>query len=99
MTEGSSFQPTAIEIAEALGVNAGVEAIGTPDVAVVGAGPAGLAAAVYAASEGLQVLVIETEQSVAKRNELADPQLPWLPQRAEWADLARRAYEQARSLV
>src|SRR2546421_487935 len=39
-------QPTAIEIAEALGVNAGVEAIGTPDIAVVGAGPAGLAAAV-----------------------------------------------------
>ena len=91
-------QPTAIEIAEALGVNAGVEAIGTPDVAVVGAGPAGLAAAVYAASEGLQVLVIETEAvggqagtSSLIRNYLG------FPNGLSGADLARRAYEQARS--
>ena len=91
-------QPTAIEIAEALGVNAGDEAIGTPDVAVVGAGPAGLAAAVYAASEGLQVLVIETEAvggqagtSSLIRNYLG------FPNGLSGADLARRAYEQARS--
>jgi hypothetical protein len=43
-------QPTPIEIAEALGVNVGAEAIRTPDVAVVGAGPAGLAAAGQAAT-------------------------------------------------
>jgi thioredoxin reductase (NADPH) len=34
---------------------------GTADVAIVGAGPAGLAAAVYAASEGLSTVVIEAE--------------------------------------
>ena len=37
------------------------------DVAVVGAGPAGLATAVYAASEGLSVLVLDTRRSAARR--------------------------------
>ena len=46
-------QPTAIEIVEAIGMNAAKPTPSTVDVAVIGAGPAGLAAAVYAASEGL----------------------------------------------
>src|ERR1700693_4673332 len=50
-------QPTAIEIIEALGMNATEPTTRTVDVAVVGAGPAGLAAAVYGASEGLRVVV------------------------------------------
>src|SRR5439155_365598 len=54
-------QPTAIELSEALGINLAGETTATFDVTVVGAGPAGLAAAMYAASEGLQVLVVETE--------------------------------------
>ena len=37
------------------------------DVVVVGAGPAGLAAAVYASSEGLETLVVERESSAARR--------------------------------
>ena len=37
------------------------------DLVVVGAGPAGLAAAVYAASEGLDVLVVETHRATAGR--------------------------------
>jgi thioredoxin reductase (NADPH) len=51
--------PSDAEIAECLGLNAAVDAEHAHDVIVVGAGPAGLAAAVYAASEGLDVLVIE----------------------------------------
>jgi len=51
--------PTVREVADALGLNAGFDASQVLDVVVVGAGPAGLAAAVYAASEGLNVLVIE----------------------------------------
>jgi len=52
--------PTPAEIAECLGFNAAVDDRELYDLVVVGAGPAGLAAAVYAASEGLRVLVIET---------------------------------------
>jgi thioredoxin reductase (NADPH) len=46
--------------AECLGFNADVDEQAIVDVIVVGAGPSGLAAAVYAASEGLDVLVVET---------------------------------------
>jgi len=51
--------PTNQEIADCLGFNKGIDQTHLRDVVVVGAGPAGLAAAVYAASEGLDVLVIE----------------------------------------
>jgi thioredoxin reductase (NADPH) len=51
--------PTDAQIADCLGFNPSVDAAHVHDVVVVGAGPAGLAAAVYAASEGLDVLVIE----------------------------------------
>jgi thioredoxin reductase (NADPH) len=52
--------PTNQEVAECLGFNEGINELDIRDVVVVGAGPAGLAAAVYAASEGLDVLVVET---------------------------------------
>src|SRR6266545_5246553 len=48
------------EIADCLGFNAAIDQTHLHDVVIVGAGPAGLAAAVYAASEGLDVLVLET---------------------------------------
>src|SRR5258706_445000 len=47
-------------VADALGLNAPVEAGHVHDLIVVGAGPSGLAAAVYGASEGLDVLTLET---------------------------------------
>jgi len=52
--------PSVQELADCLGFNASVNEGQLHDVIVVGAGPSGLAAAVYAASEGLDVLVIET---------------------------------------
>ncbi len=66
------------------------------DVVVLGAGPAGLAAAVYAASEGLEVLVVEplslggqASSSPMLRNYLG------FPAGVGGADLATRAYQQA----
>src|SRR5579885_1330061 len=52
--------PTNGQIAECLGFNEAIDQTRLRDVVIVGAGPAGLAAAVYAASEGLNVLVLET---------------------------------------
>ena len=52
--------PTNVEIAGCLGFNDAIDQTHIRDVIIVGAGPAGLAAAVYAASEGLDVLVLET---------------------------------------
>jgi thioredoxin reductase (NADPH) len=51
--------PSNEEIAGCLGFNDTIDPLQVRDVIVVGAGPAGLAAAVYAASEGLSVLVVE----------------------------------------
>lgn len=68
----------------------------TVDVAIVGAGPAGLAAAVYAASEGLSTLVLESQSiggqagsSSLIRNYLG------FPRGISGAELASRAYQQA----
>lgn len=66
------------------------------DVAIVGAGPGGLAAAVYAASEGLRTLVLERDavggqagSSSLIRNYLG------FPRGVSGADLSDRAYQQA----
>jgi thioredoxin reductase (NADPH) len=53
--------PSIQELARCLGLNAHITASEVRDLVIVGAGPAGLAAAVYGASEGLDVLVIEAE--------------------------------------
>jgi thioredoxin reductase (NADPH) len=51
--------PTNEEVADCFGMNAMIDTGTLRDLVVVGAGPGGLAAAVYGASEGLDVLVIE----------------------------------------
>ena len=51
--------PTELELSRCLGLVQAIDASKVYDVAVVGAGPAGLAAAVYAASEGLSVIVLD----------------------------------------
>src|SRR5213080_553138 len=52
--------PSTQQIADALGFNDAIDQTHVRDLVIVGAGPAGLAAAVYGASEGLDVLVVES---------------------------------------
>ncbi len=53
--------PSTQQLADCLGFNFNIDNSLVRDVIIVGAGPSGLAAAVYAASEGLDALVIETD--------------------------------------
>ncbi len=53
--------PSNYQLAQCLGLVEDIEAAQVYDVAIVGAGPAGLSAAVYAASEGLSTLLLEQE--------------------------------------
>jgi thioredoxin reductase (NADPH) len=87
--------PSDAELAEALGFGTS-PAAGSYDLVIVGAGPAGLAAAVYAASEGLQTLMVEPQvvggqagTSALIRNYLG------FPQGIGGGNLANRALEQA----
>ncbi len=52
-------RPSDVEVAACLGITPDLDPATVYDVAIVGAGPAGLAAAVYAASEGLSVIVLD----------------------------------------
>lgn len=51
--------PSNQQLAECLGFNDAIDRSQVRDLVIIGAGPAGLAAAVYAASEGIDVLVVE----------------------------------------
>jgi thioredoxin reductase (NADPH) len=90
--------PTNAEVAEALGVRIHPEP-GLYDVVILGAGPAGLAAAVYAASEGLRTVVIEPQaiggqagSSSMIRN------YPGFPRGITGNELTYRSFEQAMML-
>lgn len=95
-TDGAhQVQPTTMEVAQKVGLRTQTK---TPfyDLVIVGAGPAGLAAAVYGASEGLATLMIErsapggqASQSSAIENYLG------FPTAISGADLTRRALTQA----
>ena len=75
--------PTNLELASATGATIDPERREF-DVVIVGAGPAGLSAAVYGASEGFRTLVVdERRDRRAGDLELADPQLPRLPARRQ----------------
>jgi len=88
--------PTNVEIANAYGAETHLQGSREFDVTVIGAGPSGLAAAVYASSEGLRTLVIERESiggqagsSSRIRNYLG------FQRGITGADLAQRAQQQA----
>ena len=57
---GVMRNPSIQKLADCLGLNSRIDESQLRDLIIVGGGPSGLAAAVYAASEGLDVLVIET---------------------------------------
>jgi thioredoxin reductase (NADPH) len=84
------------EIADCLGFNRGIDQAHQRDVVIVGAGPAGLAAAVYAASEGLDALVIEASSpgGQAGSSSRIENYLGF-PTGISGQDLAGRAYAQA----
>ncbi|WP_332304762.1 FAD-dependent oxidoreductase [Rhizobium sp. GR12] len=88
--------PTDIEAAACLGMTPELVAGKLYDVAVVGAGPAGLATAVYAASEGLNVIVID-ERSVGGQAGASSRIENYLgfPTGISGQALAGRAYNQA----
>ena len=88
--------PTNEEIAECLGLNAPVDSAQVRDAVIVGAGPAGLAAAVYGASEGLDVLVLESTApgGQAGASSRIENYLGF-PMGISGQDLAGRAYSQA----
>jgi thioredoxin reductase (NADPH) len=87
--------PTNRELAEAIGVRSQPEGDGC-DLVVVGAGPAGLAAAVYAASEGLFTTVLERDAigGQAGQSSLIANYLGF-PGGISGDELAARAYQQA----
>src|SRR5882724_4977323 len=88
--------PTNQEIAACLGFNEGIDRAHVRDMVVVGAGPAGLAAAVYGASEGLDVLVLEADSpgGQAGTSSKIENYLGF-PTGISGQELAGRAYTQA----
>jgi thioredoxin reductase (NADPH) len=88
--------PSNQQIAECLGFNEGIDQSHARDLVIVGAGPAGLAAAVYGASEGLDVLVIESNSpgGQAGSSSRIENYLGF-PTGISGQDLAGRAYAQA----
>lgn len=99
LEDGSLLErPTVLELAERLGI-AAQPASDHYDLVIVGGGPAGLAAAVYGASEGLRTVMVEREapggqagQSSRIENYLG------FPTGLSGSDLARRGTDQARRL-
>jgi thioredoxin reductase (NADPH) len=90
-----SVDPSLADLAQAIGVNVNND-LDSCDVAIVGAGPAGLAAAVYAASEGLETVLLELAVSGGQAG--TSPLIrnyPGFPHGIEGGLLMERTCEQA----
>ena len=94
--KGVVKNPSNEEITRTLGFNESVSESELRDVTIVGAGPAGLSAAVYAASEGLNALLLETNApgGQAGSSSRIENYLGF-PNGISGLDLASSAYEQA----
>jgi thioredoxin reductase (NADPH) len=88
--------PTNQQVADCLGFNEIVDQTQIRDLVIIGAGPAGLAAAVYAASEGLDVIMLETSSpgGQAGSSSRIENYLGF-PSGISGEELASRAYNQA----
>jgi len=88
--------PSNTQIADCLGFNELIDQTRVSDLVIVGAGPAGLAAAVYGASEGLDVLVLESNSpgGQAGSSSRIENYLGF-PTGISGVDLTARAYAQA----
>jgi len=88
--------PTNQQIAECLGFNQAVDETQVRDLIVIGAGPSGLAAAVYGASEGLDVLFLETHSPGGQAGSTSRIEnYLGFPAGISGNELAGRAYAQA----
>jgi thioredoxin reductase (NADPH) len=88
--------PTNQRIAGCLGFNDAIDQTHLRDVVIVGAGPSGLAAAVYAASEGLDVLVLESNSPGGQAGSSSKIEnYLGFPTGISGQELAGRAYAQA----
>jgi thioredoxin reductase (NADPH) len=88
--------PTNQQIVDCLGFNEAIDHTHVRDLVIVGAGPSGLSAAVYAASEGLDVLVIETSSPGGQAGSSSKIEnYLGFPTGISGQELAARAYTQA----
>jgi thioredoxin reductase (NADPH) len=88
--------PTNQQIADCLGFNEAIDQTQIRDLVIVGAGPAGLAAAVYGASEGLDVLVLESNAPGGQAGSSSKIEnYLGFPTGVSGQELAARAYTQA----
>jgi thioredoxin reductase (NADPH) len=88
--------PTNQQVAECLGFNDEIDASQIRDLLILGAGPAGLAAAVYGASEGLDVLVLESSVPGGQAGSSSKIEnYLGFPTGISGQDLTARAYTQA----
>jgi thioredoxin reductase (NADPH) len=88
--------PTDQQIADCLGFNEAIDQTQVHDLIIVGAGPSGLAAAVYGASEGLDVLVLESHAPGGQAGSSSKIEnYLGFPMGVSGHELAARAYTQA----
>ena len=88
--------PSNQEIADCLGFNESIDQTHVRDLIIIGAGPSGLAAAVYGASEGLDVLMLETSSPGGQAGSSSSIEnYLGFPTGISGQELAGRAYTQA----
>jgi thioredoxin reductase (NADPH) len=88
--------PSNQEIADCLGFNESIDQTQVRDLVIIGAGPSGLAAAVYGASEGLDVLLLETSSPGGQAGSSSKIEnYLGFPTGISGQELAARAYHQA----